>query len=370
MHGLGWYDSKARTYDPILGMFPQMDPLAEKTPGVSPYAYCMGDPVKNVDPEGRSVWSKLGKGGIKIGKAVAKNGVKALGDVATYTDAISDVIEDVNTLTDNNSSGWEKLGAAASLASEALPVSFSDVSSFIGVISNKGDIASAALKKAVHGNSKVSSKAQHAYDIIDKQTDKRVKTGVSSGRIRKDGKSSRAEAQVRKWNKEAESDRYESDIYHYEPAGENAREKIYQVEKNHADEIRDELGFNANKNHISIPKGTKAKVIQIKGGGDSTILQVKDIRFECYLTKYADNCYVEAIPLNKDFEKVFSNNKVTKNDDRYLYGIKLYDLVEAVNDIYDFNNKVFAFEELKLITEKEAVRTYNQWYMKYRMYDK
>jgi hypothetical protein len=29
--------------------------------------------------------------------------------------------------------------------------------------------------------------------------------------------------------------------YHKEPAGENAREKIYNIEKEHADQIRDEL---------------------------------------------------------------------------------------------------------------------------------
>ncbi len=55
MHGLGWYDSKARTYDPVLGIFPQMDPLAEKYHPWSPYVYCMGDPVKNTDPKGEEV---------------------------------------------------------------------------------------------------------------------------------------------------------------------------------------------------------------------------------------------------------------------------------------------------------------------------
>ena len=55
MHGLSWYDSKARTYDPLLGIFPQMDPLAEKYHPWSPYVYCMGDPVKNTDPKGEEV---------------------------------------------------------------------------------------------------------------------------------------------------------------------------------------------------------------------------------------------------------------------------------------------------------------------------
>ena len=126
MLGLDSYDFGARWQMPDLTRFGQMDPLAEKTPGVSPYAYCMGNPVRYVDPEGKSAWSKLGKAAFKVTKAVAKNGVKALGDAATYADAVSDIIEDVNTLTDNNSSGWEKVGAVASLASEVFPVSVSD----------------------------------------------------------------------------------------------------------------------------------------------------------------------------------------------------------------------------------------------------
>ena len=135
-------------------------------------------------------------------------------------------------------------------------------------------------------------------------------------------------------------------------------------------EIKEDLGFNANKNHISIPKGTKATVLAVKGSGEETILQVKNVKFECYLTKNADMCYVEVTPLNPEFEKVFNNKRINKDDDISLYGIKLYNLIEAVNDIYEFNNKVLAYEELKLITEKEAKRVYEQYYMKNKLYNK
>ena len=67
MHGLVWYDSKARTYDPVLGMFPQMDPLAEKTPGVSSYAYCGGNPISKVDPSGRFFGDYIASDGSLIG---------------------------------------------------------------------------------------------------------------------------------------------------------------------------------------------------------------------------------------------------------------------------------------------------------------
>ncbi len=36
--GLGLYDFKARLYDPAIGRFLSVDPLAEKYPGISPYA--------------------------------------------------------------------------------------------------------------------------------------------------------------------------------------------------------------------------------------------------------------------------------------------------------------------------------------------
>lgn len=49
------YDFLARQYDPVLCRFTTMDPLAEKYYRVSPYAYCAGDPVNRVDPDGKIV---------------------------------------------------------------------------------------------------------------------------------------------------------------------------------------------------------------------------------------------------------------------------------------------------------------------------
>ena len=52
MLGLNSYDFSARWQMPDLTRFGQMDPMAEKTPDVSPYAYCAGDPVNRIDPFG------------------------------------------------------------------------------------------------------------------------------------------------------------------------------------------------------------------------------------------------------------------------------------------------------------------------------
>ncbi len=49
----GEYDFGARFLDPIPGRFTTIDPLAEKYYSLSPYAYCAGNPMSFVDPDGR-----------------------------------------------------------------------------------------------------------------------------------------------------------------------------------------------------------------------------------------------------------------------------------------------------------------------------
>ena len=56
MHGLNLYDFHARPYDARLGQFTMIDPCAEKYYYVSPYVYCLNNPVNAVDPDGRSTW--------------------------------------------------------------------------------------------------------------------------------------------------------------------------------------------------------------------------------------------------------------------------------------------------------------------------
>ena len=55
MHGLNQYDFGARNYDPAIGRFTSVDPLAEKYYHLTPYSYCGGDPVNKVDPDGRYI---------------------------------------------------------------------------------------------------------------------------------------------------------------------------------------------------------------------------------------------------------------------------------------------------------------------------
>ncbi len=52
----GLYYYGARYYDPNLSLWLSVDPLAEKYPNISSYAYCNNNPVKFVDPDGREAW--------------------------------------------------------------------------------------------------------------------------------------------------------------------------------------------------------------------------------------------------------------------------------------------------------------------------
>ena len=58
MHGLNTYDYGARQYNPVTARWDRMDPLCEKYYGVSPYAYCVGNPMNAIDPDGRFIISK------------------------------------------------------------------------------------------------------------------------------------------------------------------------------------------------------------------------------------------------------------------------------------------------------------------------
>ncbi len=53
LFGVNLYDYGARQYDPALARFTSMDPLAEKYYSISPYTYCLNNPVRFIDPDGR-----------------------------------------------------------------------------------------------------------------------------------------------------------------------------------------------------------------------------------------------------------------------------------------------------------------------------
>ncbi|WP_081373160.1 RHS repeat domain-containing protein [Xylanibacter ruminicola] len=73
MHGLNTFDYGARQYDPILARWDRNDPLCEKYYDISPYAYCMNNPIKYIDKNGDSTRvyvevNKLGHAWLSVGE--------------------------------------------------------------------------------------------------------------------------------------------------------------------------------------------------------------------------------------------------------------------------------------------------------------
>jgi RHS repeat-associated protein len=67
MNGLKWYDSEARQKGTVLPPFTTRDPLAEKYYNISPYAYCLNNPVRFTDPTGKVAGDFLDENGRIIG---------------------------------------------------------------------------------------------------------------------------------------------------------------------------------------------------------------------------------------------------------------------------------------------------------------
>jgi RHS repeat-associated protein len=67
-HGLMQYDFVARQHDPAIGRFLSIDPLCEKYYWISPYAYCMNNPVRYIDPDGRDIWEINEMGEVSTGQ--------------------------------------------------------------------------------------------------------------------------------------------------------------------------------------------------------------------------------------------------------------------------------------------------------------
>jgi len=137
--GLNWMDYGARYYDLAICNWLSVDPLSDMYSSHSPYNYTLNNPMIYIDPDGRSVWSKLGKAIYKVGKTVREKGPGALKESATYTDAFSGIIDDGRTVFDSEAGIGERVVAGISLASEVLPVSVGDVKDGANLVNGLAD---------------------------------------------------------------------------------------------------------------------------------------------------------------------------------------------------------------------------------------
>ena len=61
--GYGYFGARYMDHE-LMSNWLSVDPMVDKYPGISPYAYCAWNPVRLVDPDGRDVWEVDNKGNV------------------------------------------------------------------------------------------------------------------------------------------------------------------------------------------------------------------------------------------------------------------------------------------------------------------
>ena len=100
-NGLNLYDYGARMYDPALGRWHVVDPSSEKYYGVTPYAYCNNNPIKNIDLDGRDWYLHEATGQLYYNKDMNQNQITFNDNLYTRLGA-NDMLGDMKDITEKS----------------------------------------------------------------------------------------------------------------------------------------------------------------------------------------------------------------------------------------------------------------------------
>ena len=210
-----------RSYGSEIGRFLRPDPMQDEYPGISPYAYAANNPLKYVDREGAYLESAWDVFNIAVGVASLAENVREGNYGWAALDVVGVVVDVAATIAPGVPGGAGTLIKAARGA-RAL---------------DRVDDAKDATRSAVHGNTKLSTKPQHRYEIYNTETGDVAKTGISGRSLNKDGTSPRANAQVNAFNRQEGSGTYSARVVETDLPG---RQAALKAERGATKQLKEE----------------------------------------------------------------------------------------------------------------------------------
>lgn len=261
------YDFGARIYNSRIGRFFSIDPQARSFE--SPYAFAANNPIAYIDINGEwPCWTCWAKKALTVISTVA--------DFIPVVGQIKGVIEGTigYSMDGTKLEPWERALAfipGGKIASKAVKITksiikvtkASKVVKKVKAVTKKIHIRikpkASQVEDVIHGNSKGSKKAQHVYEIVDKESGETIKYGISGRKLNKNGTSGRANSQVNKLNKDLKTDRFEARILEKDLPGRQA-----------ALDLEQDLVNTHAKTHGTAPPGNirpkpKFKPLDLKG---------------------------------------------------------------------------------------------------------